>query len=230
MNEQSLQKWHAAVAKKTTKNSANPAPTTSVSVVQLQPSRLPHLPAELWLMIFEYAVTYPKVIDINVSGDDRRSRSEIGVESDKACRYNCCMYKSDQPAITRVNRELRKELLPLFYSLNTFHAYNFPHEGMEKHRWLKAIGIQNTVSLDSLYITTASPNWAQYLKQEQYAHKRMKRLRGFWIKDGEQVPDGQGPMQRHRRPMKVQIAPQRPPKEKSRRAPRSMTTKKKTTK
>lgn len=181
-------------------------------------------------MIGEYAVTYPKVIDINISGDDRRSRSEIGVESDKACRYDCCMYKSDQPAITRVNRELRKELLPLFYSLNTFHAYNFPRDGMEKHRWLKAIGIQNTVSLCSLYISTASPNWIQYLKQEQYTHKRMKRLPEFWIKDGEQVPDDQGPMRRHGRLMKVQVAPQPPPKEKSRRAPRSTTTKKKTTK
>ncbi|EME87722.1 uncharacterized protein MYCFIDRAFT_181037 [Pseudocercospora fijiensis CIRAD86] len=41
-----------------------------------------------------------------------------------------------------------------YYSLNTFHAYKLTHPGVEKHRWLKAIGFQSAANLDSLYVTT----------------------------------------------------------------------------
>ncbi|KXT18975.1 hypothetical protein AC579_8713 [Pseudocercospora musae] len=228
MNEQSLQEWQAELAKLTTKHSATLPPTTPVSVVQTQVRHLSRgrvstgntakqmaaislALSSSWTVLLtgKYAVTYPKVISIYESQHDS-SKGHFKVEDRSG------YYQGQQRAAQGVSTD-------------------FPHEGMERHRWLKAIGNQHAVSLESLYTTTACPNWAQYSKQKQYGHKRLKHFREFWIKDGEQLPDDEGPMYQHRLGyrsvfpvMKVQIAPQSPPKKKYRRAPKFTATKKKT--
>ncbi|KAK3658348.1 hypothetical protein LTR56_001759 [Elasticomyces elasticus] len=96
----------------------------------VRPLKLMDLPAELRTSIWEYAVTAACRLHVggNDDPDDGADRPTLEV----------------QPAITRVSKQIRKESLALFYTLNKFAGSVEVHldDGIEQPlaKWFQAIG------------------------------------------------------------------------------------------
>ena len=86
------------------------------------------IPPELRLQIYHHTLIKPHPYDIGQVAHfilDKRS---------------ICAQLA-QPGLTRTNRVLRRETLPIFYGENAFDAPSFPHEGVRD--WLLAMGPAN---------------------------------------------------------------------------------------
>ena len=100
------------------------------------------LPPELWLRIGKDAVAYEKTLCIN-------HQPECAEDENADCAHS--IYYPEQPAICRVSKTLRRELLPIFYHNNTFHALNDMDSVPD---WLKAIEKVSRKAIHSFYLTT----------------------------------------------------------------------------
>ena len=109
---------------------------TAADYTQTQPFRLLDLPPELWVRIGKLAVP-----------------AETIVLPDSVSQKHICN-RVKQPAITRVCKTLRHELLALYYQQNVFvmiedHGYSFAPE-----RWLEAIGTEHRRRIGCLLRTS----------------------------------------------------------------------------
>ncbi|KXT19032.1 hypothetical protein AC579_8723 [Pseudocercospora musae] len=142
-------------------HSTAPAPqppaAAVISAAPTQPFRLLDLPAELWVRIGKFAVTYPGNILIN---QDQPTEARIeDYDGRQRCEKKCCIIKRDQPAITKTSHALRNELLPQYYKRNTFHILNQMTTNLNALNWLEAIGKRNRQALDTIYCSTGDTKW-----------------------------------------------------------------------
>ncbi|KAK5768713.1 hypothetical protein LTS12_001139 [Elasticomyces elasticus] len=100
--------------------------------LNVQPFRLLDLPAELWIRIAQFALTLPsaKLILTVADTTPRREPQPARHIPGETSHYH-------QPALTRTNRLLRAEALPLFYRLNNVEV----HEPVySPNKFLAALG------------------------------------------------------------------------------------------
>jgi len=127
------------------------------------------LPFELREAIYEYLVVKPA--------------NTITMLENHNCFQN--EVSAAQPAITRVNRQIRAEALPLFYKSNVFLAELSEKLDLDiAKRWLIAIGNSNVVHLRRLVLC----GWSQVIYQGRPSRLWIRCL--FDLKDGTLTIDG----------------------------------------
>lgn len=104
-------------------------------------SRLLNLPPEIRDLIFEFALTSPKpVVSFRLDEYQRQSYQE-----------------AIQPSLTRVNCQIRKESLPIFYNINEIVLHSENSKVNDTRQWLRCIepklSLLNRISLWIRYVT-----------------------------------------------------------------------------
>lgn len=122
-----------------------------------QPSRLLSLPPELQLLIWEFAVIEPKPLHLNCPCDSSYGGWTEEYYEDQA-RWDAGEKQPPwQPSLTRINRSIRADALPMFYKQNRFQAgYCYETDTEIVVDWLRTIGEENRRLLREFYFYDAN--------------------------------------------------------------------------
>ena len=95
-----------------------------------------------------------------------------------------------QPPLTRVDRAIRQETLPIFYGRNTFQLGLLLHQLIlyPEYEWLKYMGNENRRSLKQCYIAAEQDHAEGYI--HPFAKNQLLRIMTDWgyeVKLGEYV-------------------------------------------
>jgi hypothetical protein len=153
------------------------------------PSHLLSLPAELQLLIYEFAVTEQEVLLVNCGCDSSYSFEKImyKYEPDKLLWSTGERHAPLQPVLTRTCRSIRLMSLPMFYELNTFKAH-YCHGAVfsEVEDWLNAIGGDNRALLKNFFLFDRNPRQDYYSPRDiKSAERILKNSFGARIKSAE---------------------------------------------
>ncbi|KAK5721884.1 hypothetical protein LTR15_006477 [Elasticomyces elasticus] len=123
-------------------------------------SALLGLPAELRNSIFELAITTPRSL---CAGLSVRWESELAVSQTKV--------SPEQPALTRVNRQLRDECLAIFYGQNAILVDRSVLSGHEMRSWWRRFANEHAQKhLRHLVYRFSSPHTSGRQPEEQEIH------------------------------------------------------------
>jgi len=125
--------------------------------------RLLDLPLELWLRICQVAIVQPTPVTLSTSQPSATFRERLR-----------------QPPLTSLNRAVRRELLPYFYSTTTFifEDKHCQYDGL--NAWLRAIGPSNYRHLAHVAIYGKDMLWLEVWVQESLlALERVRVEKGF---------------------------------------------------
>ncbi|RMX77068.1 hypothetical protein D0869_10166 [Hortaea werneckii] len=145
-------------------NTPNPHEKSSNEPKSLPQNTLLGLPQELRDEISAYLVLKPRDTVVTMLSNYDCHRSEVSAA---------------QPALARVNRQLRKEILPRFYGCNHFLAeVSDPEDLATAKRWVDAIGDENASCLCRLILC----GWTRV----PFGHMISRR----WVKVGLDLQQG----------------------------------------
>ena len=112
------------------------------------------LPPELRNLVYEHALVKEDVIDLSIIDATCRSNSLRDIPHIRNSRREI-QTLVQQPPLTLVCVEIRRQALPIFYRCNMFLLdleYAHSYQAMATIKWLTAIGSQNRRMLDHVYL------------------------------------------------------------------------------
>lgn len=142
--------------------------------------RLLQLPAELQLIIFEYAVIEENPLLVNCGCDSSYFRDIEKWHQDQNLWSQGEIRSPSQPALTRTCSMIRNISLPMFYQQNSFRAHycyetNFD---MAVH-WLRMIGQENRRLLKDFCFWDWNPTYDRQMPRDMWKVKRSEIFRGM---------------------------------------------------